>query len=52
MDNFPYLFAAYNIIWIVFYFFLLRLYKREKALRQELEELRQEVEESGGHSDL
>lgn len=52
MDNFPYLFAAYNAIWIVFYLFLVRLYKRERTLRQRLESLQQQLEESGQHSDL
>jgi hypothetical protein len=52
VDKFPYLFAAYNAIWIVFYLFLARLYKRERTLRQRLESLQQQLEESGEHSDL
>jgi len=43
-SNFPYLFAGYAAIWILFFAYLLHLRRREKDLRQELELLRGKVE--------
>jgi len=42
-SNFSYLFAGYTAIWVLFFAYLLRLRRREKELRQELELLRDQV---------
>jgi CcmD family protein len=41
MDTFPYLFAAYSIIWLVTFIYILRLMRRQQELRRELEALKQ-----------
>jgi CcmD family protein len=49
MDSFSYLFAAYTAIWVVLFAYVLRLQRREKSLWQEIELLRQKLDqESGG----
>ena len=45
MDNFAYLFASYTAIWLVLFVFVLRLQRREKGLWQEIELLRQRLEQ-------
>ena len=42
-STFSYLFAGYAAIWILFFAYLLRLRRRDKDLRQELELLRDQV---------
>jgi len=49
MDSFSYLFAAYTAIWVVLFAYVLGLQRREKRLWQEVELLRQKLDqESGG----
>jgi CcmD family protein len=44
MENtLSHLFAGYAAIWVLFFAYLLRLRRREKDLRQELELLRDQV---------
>ena len=43
MENLTYLFAAYTAIWILVFAYLVRLQRREKILRQELDQLRQRL---------
>ena len=43
MENLSYLFAAYTAIWILVFAYLVRLQRREKTLRQELDQLRQRL---------
>ena len=50
MENLSYLFAAYTAIWILIFAYLVRLKRREKTLRQDLDQLRQRL--SGGGRDL
>ena len=45
MENLSYLFAAYTAIWIVLFAYVARLHRREKSLRQELEQLVQKLAE-------
>ena len=47
MENLSYLFAAYTAIWILDFAYLVRLQRREKTLRQELDQLRQKLSGEG-----
>ena len=37
--NFPYLFAAYAVIWLVLFAYLFRLQRKERELRTQLQTL-------------
>ena len=50
MDHLSYLVAAYTAVWIVFFAFLMRLQRRERSLRQELELLQQKLAEEQDNS--
>jgi CcmD family protein len=41
MDTFPYLFAAYSLIWLVTFLYIFRLMTRQNQLRRELDSLKQ-----------
>ena len=41
MDTFPYLFAAYSLIWLVTFLYILRLMRKQRELRREIESLKQ-----------
>ena len=41
--NLPYLFAAFAIIWALFFAYLFVISRRERELRREVEELRREL---------
>ena len=47
MENLSYLFAAYTAIWILIFAYLVRLKRREKTLRQDLDQLRQRLSGEG-----
>ncbi len=38
-----YLFAGFTAVWIVLFFFLLRIHRKQEQLAQELEMLRQDM---------
>jgi CcmD family protein len=40
MENFPYLFSAYAIVWIVLFVYLFSLDRRGRRAEHDLEELR------------
>ncbi|MBI4216103.1 MAG: CcmD family protein [Chloroflexi bacterium] len=40
MENFVYLFAAYSLIWIVLFGYVLSIFWRQRGLERELERLR------------
>ena len=42
--HFPYLFAAYSAIWLVLFGYLVRLLRKERDLRAQLETLVAELE--------
>lgn len=44
MTNLPYLFAAYAVVWIGLYLYLLRLGRRNRELEEEVRELRKLLE--------
>jgi CcmD family protein len=44
MDRFPYLFAAYAIVWIVLFLYILSLDRRSRRVEKELQGLKQIVE--------
>ena len=41
MENFPYLFGAYSLIWLVTFVYILRLLRRQQDLRRELDGLKE-----------
>ena len=41
--TFPYLFAAYGVIWVVFFSYLVRLRQREKSLGDAVTELEERL---------
>jgi CcmD family protein len=45
MDNFPYLFAAYTIIWIVLLGYVLVMFNRQARLKRELDSLKEMLKE-------
>ena len=42
--TFPYLFAAYGAIWVLFFAYLVRLRQRKKSLGRALDELEERLE--------
>lgn len=40
MDHFPYLFAAYTIVWIVIFLYVLSIDRRGRRTEQALEDLK------------
>lgn len=47
MENFPYLFAAYTIIFIILLLYIFTLHQRLSRLRQELDSLKASLKEKG-----
>jgi CcmD family protein len=43
MTNLPYLFAAYAVIWIGLFAYLLRLGRRSRELEEEVRELKRQL---------
>ena len=43
MDHFPYLFAAYSVVWLVIFFYVFSLDRRARKAERELEELRRSI---------
>jgi CcmD family protein len=41
MTNLGFLFAAYTAVWVLLFFYLLALSRRNRALEREIEDLRQ-----------
>ena len=48
MTNFPYLFAAYAIIWIGLFGYMLRLGRRSRELEDQVKELRRHLGHAKG----
>jgi CcmD family protein len=44
MDHFPYLFAAYSVVWMVLFLYVLSLDRRSRRAEKELQGLRQLLE--------
>jgi CcmD family protein len=44
MDRFPYLFAAYTVVWIVLFVYVWSLDRRARRAERELAEIRQALE--------
>ena len=47
MDHFPYLFAAYAIVWIVIFSYVLSVDRRSRHTEKELEELKKLLKKNG-----
>ena len=45
MEHFPYLFAAYTIVWIVIFLYVLSIDRRARKAERSLEELRSSRDE-------
>jgi CcmD family protein len=45
MENLAYLFAAYTIIWAVIFGYIVFIYLKQKKLQQQIDLLKQSVEE-------
>jgi len=43
MDKFPYLFAAYSIVWIVIFLYVVSLDRRARRTERNLEELKRSL---------
>ena len=43
MTNFPYLFAAYAVVWIGLFGYLLRLGRRSRELEEEIRDLKRQL---------
>jgi CcmD family protein len=43
VNNLPYLFAAYAVIWIALFVYLLRLARKGRELEEEVRELRRQI---------
>ncbi len=50
MDNMGFLFAAYTVIWLGVFIYVLFLLQRENKLRRDIEGLKQEMKEKTGGS--
>ncbi|HSD11446.1 MAG TPA: CcmD family protein [Candidatus Binatia bacterium] len=44
MEHFPYLFAAYTIVWVVLFLYVLSLDRRARRAERELEEMKHLLE--------
>ncbi len=44
MDHFPYLFAAYSVVWIVLFLYVLSIDRRSRRAEKELEGLQRLLE--------
>lgn len=44
MDHFPYLFAAYAVVWTVLFLYVFSLDRRARRAEKELEELKRLIE--------
>ncbi len=47
MDNLNFLFAAYTVVWVFLFLYVLTLSRRNQTLEREIEELRQLLERGG-----
>lgn len=47
MDHFPYLFAAYTVVWTVIFVYVLTLDRRARKAERELEALKRSLEKRG-----
>jgi CcmD family protein len=47
VDNLNFLFAAYTVVWVFLFLYVLTLSRRNRSLETEIEELRQLLERGG-----
>jgi CcmD family protein len=45
MDHFPYLFAAYAVVWLVLFAYVFSLDRRSRRAERELEDLKHRLDE-------
>ena len=48
MEHFPYLFAAYTIVWLVIFFYVLSLDRRARRCERDVEDLKRRLSNRGG----
>ncbi len=51
MDKFPFLFAAYAIIWAVILGFVLSIFQRQRRVSREIDALKEALKEKEAESD-
>jgi CcmD family protein len=51
MEHFPYLFAAYTIVWVVLFLYVLSLDRRARRAEKDLEELKRILVSRPGRAD-
>lgn len=47
MENAEYIFAAFTIVWVVVFGYVLSLFNRQKGLRREIDSLKEVIKEKG-----
>ncbi len=47
MDNSSYLFAAFSITWTVIFIYIFRLFRSQKALASQIDEIKKTLREKG-----
>ena len=47
MENAEYIFAAFAIVWVVVFGYVLSLFNRQRKLRREIDSLKETVKEKG-----
>lgn len=47
MENLSYLFAAFTFVWLIIYFIIYRMSKRQKELLQEIQQIKRILDEKG-----
>ena len=47
MNNLGFLFAAYTVVWVLLFLYILALSRRHRALEREIDELRELLQRKG-----
>ena len=47
MEHFPYLFAAYTVVWVIIFLYVLSLDRRARRCERDLAELKRRLTSSG-----
>lgn len=45
MENLSYLFAAFTFIWVILFYYVFRMSRKQKQLLEEIEQVRRRLEE-------
>lgn len=50
MENLSYLFAAYSAIWVVLFFYIFSLWRKQTRIEEDLQRLKDKMEREGSQS--